>query len=176
MAFSHNSFNIRQLYNTYIVLASEPLDVLEYYRNLVAAAKPAQIVLVPLSAFDPEHALCPYNRCADIIFEMNDALVLRLNQTGMLNLDDETINIVYQKHIIDSSSGVRAYECLHALLKKAKCQLNDKMPIPPDIDKATSIGLCCANLERYCLQIQTIILSLLVGSDVSFAPVVQQTA
>jgi hypothetical protein len=87
---SRNSFNIRQLYNTYIVLASsEPLDVLEYYRNLVAAAKPAQIVLVPLSAFDPGHALCPHNRCADIIFEMNDALVLRLNQTGMLNLDDE---------------------------------------------------------------------------------------
>jgi hypothetical protein len=54
---------------------------------------------------------------------MNDALALRLDQTGALHLDDETINILYQKHILDSSSGVRAYTFLHAFLKKAKHQL-----------------------------------------------------
>jgi hypothetical protein len=51
-----------------------------------------------------------------------------------------TINILYQKHIIDSTSCVRAYAFLHALLKKAKRQLHDKMPTPPDIEDATGIG------------------------------------
>jgi hypothetical protein len=37
---------------------------------------------------------------------MNDVLALRLHQTGMLNLVDETIHILYQNHILDSSSGV----------------------------------------------------------------------
>jgi hypothetical protein len=48
----------------------------------------------------------------------------------MLNLNDETINILYQKHISDSTSGVRAYVFLPALLKKSKQQLYDKMPTP----------------------------------------------
>jgi hypothetical protein len=65
---------------------------------------------------------------------MNDALALRIYQTGAFNLDYETIHIIYQTHILDSFSGVRAYTFLHALLKKAKCQLNDKIPTPPDID------------------------------------------
>jgi hypothetical protein len=78
---------------------------------------------------------------------MNDALPLRLDQTGTLNLDNETINSLYQKHTIDCTSGVRAYAFLHALLKKAKCQLHDKMPKPPDIEQATSIGSFGSNLE-----------------------------
>jgi hypothetical protein len=49
---------------------------------------------------------------------MNDALALRLYQTYTLNLDDETINTLYQKHSLDSFSGVRAYTFLHDLLKK----------------------------------------------------------
>jgi hypothetical protein len=143
------------LHNTDIVLASsQPLDVLEFYRKLVAATKPGEIDLVPISAFDLAHALWPHNRCAAIIFEMNDALVLRLNQTDTLNLEDETIHTLYQKHILDSSSSVRAYACLHALLKKAKCQLNVKMPTPPDIEKAMSIGSFGANLKHYYLQVQ----------------------
>jgi hypothetical protein len=77
---------------------------------------------------------------------MNDALALRLDQTGTLNLDDETINILHQKHI-DSTIGVRAYAFLHALLKKAKHQLHDKIPMPPDIEQATSIGSFGSNLE-----------------------------
>jgi hypothetical protein len=56
---------------------------------------------------------------------------------------------------LDNSSGVRAYAFLDALLKKAKRQLNHKMPIPPDIEKATPIGSFGANLERYYLQLQT---------------------
>jgi hypothetical protein len=44
---------------------------------------------------------------------MNDALALRLYQTGTLNMDDETIKILYQKHILDSTSGIRAYAFLH---------------------------------------------------------------
>jgi hypothetical protein len=78
---------------------------------------------------------------------MNDALALRF---------DETINILYQKHIIDSTSGVRAYAFLHALLKKAKRQLHDKMPTPPDIEQTTSIGSFDLNLEKYYLQLGTI--------------------
>jgi hypothetical protein len=128
---------------------------LEFYRKLVAAAKPADIDLVPILAFNLDHALWPHNRCADIIFKKNDALALRLDQTGTLNLHDETIHILYQNHILDSSSGVRAYVFLHAFLKKATCQLNDKMPTPPDIEKATSSGYFGANLERYYLQLQT---------------------
>jgi hypothetical protein len=76
------------------------------------------------------------------------ALALRLDQTGTLNLDNETINIFYQKHIIDSTSGIHAYAVLHALLKKVKQQLNERMPTPPDIEQATSIGSFGANLER----------------------------
>jgi hypothetical protein len=86
---------------------------------------------------------------------MNDALSLRLDQSGTLNLEDETIHILYQKYILDSSSSVRAYAFLHALLKKAKRQLNDKVPTPLDIEKATSIGSSDANLECYYLQVQS---------------------
>jgi hypothetical protein len=125
------------------------MDVLEFYGNLDATAKPAEIDLVPIGAFDPAYALWLHNHCADVIFEMNDALVLHLDQTGTLNIIDETIHILYQKHILDSSSGVRAYAYLHALLRKAKRQLNGKMPTPPDIEKATSIGSFGVNMERY---------------------------
>jgi hypothetical protein len=153
---SRNSSNSHQSHSTDIILASSlPLDVLDFYRKLVVASKPAEIDLVPISAFDPDHTLWPHNWCADNIFEMNDDLALRLNQTAMLNLDDETIHILYQKHILDSSSGARTYSSLHALLKKAKHQLNDKMPTSPDIDKATSIGSRGANLDWYYLQLQT---------------------
>jgi hypothetical protein len=154
-ALNRTSSNIRILHKTDIVLASsQPLDVLEFYRKLVAATKPAEIDLVPILAFDPLYALWPHNLCADIIFEMNDALALRLDQTGTPNLEDEIIHILYQKHILDSSSGVRASEFLHALLKKEKRQLNYKMPTLPDLDKATSIGYFGANIKRYYLQVQ----------------------
>jgi hypothetical protein len=106
-ASNRNSSNARQLHNTDIVLASsQPLGVLEFYSKLVAATKPAEIDLISISAFDPAYALWPHELCAGVIFEMNDALALRLDQTGTLNLDDETIHILYQKHILDSSSGV----------------------------------------------------------------------
>jgi hypothetical protein len=91
---------------------------------------------------------------------MNDALALHLNQTGKLNIDDETIHILYQKHTFDSSSGVRAYAFLHALLKKAKRQLNNKIPTPSDIEKETSIGSFCANLKGYYFQLQMMGVSL----------------
>jgi hypothetical protein len=82
---------------------------------------------------------------------MNDTLALHLDQTGTLNLNDETVHILYQKHNLDSYSGMRAYAFLHALLKKAKLQLNGKMPTPPNI----AIGSIGANLECYYLQLQT---------------------
>jgi hypothetical protein len=79
-----------------------------------------------------------------------------LTKTGTLNLDADIINILYQKHSIDSTGGIHAYAFLHALLKKAKLQLNERMLMPPDIDQATSIGSFGANLERYYLQLSTI--------------------
>jgi hypothetical protein len=95
---TNNSSNIHQLYNTEIVLApSSPMDLLELYCKLVSTAKPAEIELVPIGDFDPAYALWPHNRCADIIFEMNESLALRLGQTGTLNLVDEIIHILYQK-------------------------------------------------------------------------------
>jgi hypothetical protein len=87
---------------------------------------------------------------------MNDALALRLDQTGTLNMDDETISILYQKHILDSTSSVSAYAFLHSLLKKVKCHLHDHIPTPPSIDQATTIGSFLAGLERYYLQMVTI--------------------
>jgi hypothetical protein len=111
--------------------------------------------VVPISDFDPEYVIWPHTHCADIIFEMNDSPTLRLDQSGMLNLADETNHILYQKHILDSSSGVRAYAFLHTLLKKEKLQLNDKMPTQSDIYKSTSIGSFGANLERYYIQVQS---------------------
>jgi hypothetical protein len=78
---------------------------------------------------------------------MNDTLTLRLDQKGTLNLDDNMINILYQQNIIDSTRGIRAYVFLHELLKKAKRQLNECMPTPPDIEQTTSIGSFGENLE-----------------------------
>jgi hypothetical protein len=98
----------RHLYSTELVLKSSlAIDLINFYRKLVAASKPAEIDLIPFSSFDPACALWPNNRCSDMIFEMNDALTLRLDQTGMLKMDDETIKILYQKHILESNSGVR---------------------------------------------------------------------
>jgi hypothetical protein len=95
----------RQLHSTELVLKSSlAIDVIEFYRKLAAASKPAEIDLIPFRSFDPACALWPNNRCSDVIFEMNDALALRLDQTGTLNMDDETINILYQKHILDKAS------------------------------------------------------------------------
>jgi hypothetical protein len=87
---------------------------------------------------------------------MNDALTLHLGQSDTLNLDDETINILYQTHNIVSNSAIRAHIFLHALLKKAKRQLYDKMPTPPDVEQGTSIGSFGANLERYYLHLGNI--------------------
>jgi hypothetical protein len=73
--------NTQQLHSTYLVLASSlTFDVIEFYRKLVAASKPVEIDLIPFSSFDPACALWPSNRCAEVIFEMNDALALRLDQ------------------------------------------------------------------------------------------------
>jgi hypothetical protein len=147
----------RQLHSTEVVLKSSlTIDVIEFYRKLVAASKPAKIDLTPFSSFDPACALWPNNCCSDVIFEMNDALALRLDKTGMLNMDDDTINILYQKHILDSTSGVRAYAFLHSLLTKAKRHLHDHTPTPRSIDQATAIGSFGADLERYYLQMATI--------------------
>jgi hypothetical protein len=149
--------NTRKLHSTDLVLASSlALDVIVLYRKLVYASKHSEIDLIPFALFDPDCALWPSNQCADVIFEMNDALYLRFYQTGTLNLDDETLNILNQHHIIDSTSGVRAYAFLHALLKKAKRQLHDKMPTPTDIEQATSIGSFGSNLEMYYLHLGTI--------------------
>jgi hypothetical protein len=71
-------------------------------------------------------------------------------------MEDETINILHQKHILDSNSGVRAYAFLHSLLKKVKRHLHDHMSTPPSIDQATTIGSFGAALERYYLQMATI--------------------
>jgi hypothetical protein len=87
---------------------------------------------------------------------MNDALALCLDQTGMLNMDNETIKILYQKHILDSTSGVRAYAFMRSLLKKAKRHLQDHMPTPPSIDQATTVGSFGSGLELYYLQMDII--------------------
>jgi hypothetical protein len=111
LASSSNYSSIRQLHNTDIVLASSlPLGVLEFYRTLIAAANTAEIDLARVSSFDPDHALWTHKCCADIIFEINDALALCLGQTGTLNLDDTFLII----------PAVLAYVFLHSLLKKAK--------------------------------------------------------
>jgi hypothetical protein len=54
---------------------NEPTGIIKLYRHLVQLAKSAEIDLCPLSSFDSAHALWPKNRCAEIIFEINDLLV-----------------------------------------------------------------------------------------------------
>jgi hypothetical protein len=54
--------------------SSLAFDVIEFNRKWVAAAKPSEIDLIPFSSFDQYYALWLSNRCADIIFEINDAL------------------------------------------------------------------------------------------------------
>jgi hypothetical protein len=59
----------RQLHSTELVLKSSlAIDIIEFYRKLVAASKPAEIDLIPFSSFDPAYALWPNNRCSDVIF------------------------------------------------------------------------------------------------------------
>jgi hypothetical protein len=61
--------HLRQLHSTELVLKSSlAIDVIEFYRKLVAASKPAEIDLIPFSSFDPACALWPNNRCSDVIF------------------------------------------------------------------------------------------------------------
>jgi hypothetical protein len=64
--------------------------------------------------------------------------------------------MLYQTHIIDSTSGVRACVFLHVVLKKAKRQLHHKILTPPDIEQATAIGSFGANLDCYYLQLSNI--------------------
>jgi hypothetical protein len=59
----------RQLHSNELVLKSSlAIDIIEFYRNLVAASKPAEIYLIPFSSFNPAYALWPNNRCSDVIF------------------------------------------------------------------------------------------------------------
>jgi hypothetical protein len=59
----------RQLHSTELVLKSSlAIDVIKFYRKLVAASKPAEIDIIPFSSFDPACALWPNNRCSDVIF------------------------------------------------------------------------------------------------------------
>jgi hypothetical protein len=47
----------RQLHSTELVLKSSlAIDIIEFYRKLVAASKPAEIDLIPFSSFNPGHA------------------------------------------------------------------------------------------------------------------------
>jgi hypothetical protein len=68
-ASSRSSSNARQLQNTDIVLASyKPFGAVAFNIKLVAVSKPAEIGLIPFSSFNPDCALWPSNRCADIFF------------------------------------------------------------------------------------------------------------
>jgi hypothetical protein len=59
----------RQFHSTELVLKSSlAIDVIKFYRKLVAASKPAEIDLIPFSSFDPSCALWPNNGCSDVIF------------------------------------------------------------------------------------------------------------
>jgi hypothetical protein len=59
----------RQLHSTELVLKfSLAIDVIEFYRELVAASKPAEIDLIPFSSFDQPCALWTNNRCSDVSF------------------------------------------------------------------------------------------------------------
>jgi hypothetical protein len=61
--------NKRQLHSTELVMKSSlTIDVIEFYRKLVAASKPAGIDLIPFSSFDLACAPWPNNRCYDVIF------------------------------------------------------------------------------------------------------------
>jgi hypothetical protein len=58
-----------------------------------------------------------------------------------MHLDDDTIDILYQTHIIDSTSGIRVYAFLCALLKGGKRQMNERMLTTPDIEQAPPIWI-----------------------------------
>ena len=89
---------MQQFDSSKLVLASSSAaDIQEFYCKLAAAAKPAEIDLMQLSSFDPECSLWPSNWCSEVVFEMNDALALRLDQSRNLNRKDEALDILYQK-------------------------------------------------------------------------------
>jgi hypothetical protein len=61
--------NTRQLHSTDLVLASSLVfDVIKLYGKLVAVLKPSEIELIPFASFDPDCALWPSNRSANVIF------------------------------------------------------------------------------------------------------------
>jgi len=64
---------------------------------------------------------------------MNDTFALRLDQLGALNREDGTINILYQKYILDSTNGLCAYAFLCALCNRAERELAVQRTTPPPI-------------------------------------------
>ena len=66
------------------------------------------------------------------------------------NLEDETISILYQKYILDCTSGLMAYAFIHSLLWHAKQATTSHMPkTPAKIYEAENIGQYEVKLKQY---------------------------
>jgi len=149
------------------LLSDEPTAIVTFYRHLVQLAKSAEIDLCPLSSFKPDHSLWPSNRCAEIIFEMNDLLVIKLSKDGVLNLENATLNLFFTTSILENDSQIKAYSFLHTLLARAMLQLKATMPIPPNLAGSGSISAFGKDLVIYYSVVET------VGSG--FLPIAQST-
>jgi hypothetical protein len=76
----------------------------------------------------------------EIIFEMNDLLVIKLSQDGVLNLENATLNLFFATAVLENDSQIKAYVFLHKLLTRALEYLHATMPIPPTLEKSASIS------------------------------------
>ena len=71
-----------------------------------------------------------------------------LNQAGTINLEDETISILYQKYIFTCTSGLTAYSFIQSLMRRAKEDTTSLMPMPPNIHEVDQYGV---KMARYYL-------------------------
>jgi hypothetical protein len=147
--------------------SDDPSAIVTFYRHLVQLGKSAEIDLCPLNTFDPAHSLWPKNRCAEIIFQMNDLLVIKLSKDGVLNLEHPTLNLFYTTTILEHDSQLKAYNFLHKLLARAMEQLRATMPVPPTLSASGSISVFGKDLVIYYSVVET------VGSG--FQPIAQST-
>ena len=138
------------------LLSDDPSAIVTFYRHLVQLGKSAEIDLCPLNTFDSAHSLWPKNRCAEIIFQMNDLLVIKLSKDGVLNLDHPTLNLFYTTAILENDSPLKAYNFLHQLLARAMEQLQATMPVPPTLQTSGSISAFGKDLVIYYSVVETV--------------------
>jgi len=99
--------------------------------NIVTEMNTSQMAI-----FDTKFALCPNSQCSEFVFEMNNALPLRLDQSGTLNQEYETIKNIFWTALIDFM-----HRSFFMNYSKSIKELAVQMPTLPLMENAISMFL-----------------------------------